>query len=115
VLEDWMLNGLDAEMPVDEWYYSDPGAKFNSSSMQGALSARIGSTLLFPIYSEVTGGGANARYFVVGWVGFHLTGFTARGNSGTITGHFTEVIWDGITTERADQTSFGVRAVNLVE
>lgn len=115
ILADWMLRGLDATMPVEEWYYSDPGARFNSTAMQGALDARIGSALLFPIYNEVRGGGTNLEYYVVGWVGFHLTGYEARGNHGTITGYFTEVVWNGISTQRADQTSFGVRAVNLVE
>jgi secretion/DNA translocation related TadE-like protein len=115
VLADWMLRGLDATMDVEQWYYSDSGARFNSSDMQGALDDRIGTELLFPIYSEIRGTGTNLEYYVVGWVGFHLTGYEARGNSGTITGHFTEVVWDGITTERAGQASFGVRAVNLVE
>ena len=37
-LADWMLNGYSGYMPLD-WYYSDPGAKFNSSAMQSALIA----------------------------------------------------------------------------
>ena len=35
-LADWMLHGLDAWMPLGN-YYSDPGAKFNDSGMQAAL------------------------------------------------------------------------------
>jgi len=77
-LADWMLRGFDGYMPL-QWYYSDPGAKFNSSQMQSALQARIGSELLFPVYRNVRGNGANFEYEVVGWVGFHLTDFDARG------------------------------------
>ena len=68
-------------MPLD-WYYSDPGAKFNSSSMQAALTARIGSVLLFPVYRGTRGQGSNFEYEIVGWVGFHMTGFDARGKLG---------------------------------
>ena len=54
------------------------------------------TTLLFPVYDILTGSGANAVYHVVGWVGFYLTGHTANGSSGSITGYFTPVVWDGI-------------------
>ena len=50
------------------WYYSDPGAKFNSSHVKNALDARIGDDLLFPVYRSVRGGGANFEYEVVAWV-----------------------------------------------
>ncbi len=113
-LADWMLNGFDGYMPL-KWYYSDPGAKFNSSQMQSALRAGIGSELLFPVYRNVRGEGANFEYEVVGWVGFHMTGFTARGSSGTLDGWFTRVIWDGIQNERATGDDFGVRSVSLIE
>ena len=33
VLADWMLNGYDGNMPLD-WYFSDPGAKFDSTQIQ---------------------------------------------------------------------------------
>jgi hypothetical protein len=113
-LADWMLHGFDGYMPL-AWYHSDPGAKFNSSQMQAALQARIGSELLFPVYRNVRGGGANFEYEVVGWVGFHLTGFTARGSHGTLDGWFTRVIWEGISNERATGDDFGARSVALIE
>ena len=113
-LGDWMRRGLDANMPLG-WYYSDPGAKFDSLHMQGAMDARIGSELLFPIYEEIRGSGANAEYKVIGWVGFHLTGYKARGNSGELFGWFTRTIWAGIQSERGDQPDFGVRAIQLVD
>ena len=43
-------------------------------------------TVLFPVYDKIVGTGSNAQYHVIGWVGFHLTAFDARGCSGSITG-----------------------------
>ena len=114
ILADWMLNGYDGYMPLN-WYFSDPGAKFNSSQIQAALTARIGTELLFPVYDDTRGGGANFEYKVVGWVGFHLTGFDARGNSGKLDGYFTRVVWEGIQGEGGTDDDFGVRTVALVE
>ncbi len=76
---------------------------------------RIGSDLLFPVYSDIRGGGANFEYEVIGWVGFHLTGYDARGNSGKLDGWFTHVVWEGIYSEAATDDDFGARSVSLVE
>ena len=113
-LADWMLNGYDGYMPLN-WYFSDPGAKFDSSHIQSALTTRIGTEMLFPVYDDTRGHGSNFEYEVVGWVGFHLTGFVARGNSGKLDGYFTHVIWEGIQGERATDDDFGARSVALVE
>ena len=113
-LEEWMMSGFDGWMPVDKDYYSDPGAKFNS--MQDALAARTGSELLFPIYDAVQGQGSNLTYHVIGWVGFHMTGYDARGSSGILYGWFTRVVWQGIQVERGStESDFGVRAIQLVQ
>lgn len=116
-LADWMENGLDAWMPLGD-YNSDPGAKFNSSQMQGALSASVGKELLFPVYDRVDGEGANLTYHVVGWVGFVLTSFVqgdARGDSGSLSGYFTRVIWQGLQGATGGSSSnFGAQAVQLV-
>ena len=61
-----------------------------------ARPLRIGTTLLFPVYDQIIGTGSNAQYHVIGWVGFHLLSYDARGSSGSITGYFTEVIWTGL-------------------
>jgi hypothetical protein len=114
-LADWIRNGLDAYMPLN-WYFSDPGAKFNSSHIKSALDDRLGSELLFPVYSDTRGGGANFEYLVVGWVGFRLEDYEAKGSSGKLYGQFTRVIWEGILSESGSSTDdFGARAVALVE
>jgi hypothetical protein len=114
-LADWMLRGFDGMMPLG-WYSSDPGAKFNSSQVQSALTERIGEEMLFPVYDETRGQGANFEYNVIGWVGFRLSSFDARGNSGTLTGTFTRVIWKGIQSTSGSQSpNFGARSVQLVD
>jgi hypothetical protein len=115
ILADWMLRGFDGFMPLG-WYYSDPGAKFNSSHMQNALQERIGDEVLFPVYDQFTGNGANARYHVIGWIGFVITSFEARGSSGKLYGYFTRVIWEGIqNSSSSSATDFGARSIELIE
>jgi hypothetical protein len=112
---DWVEKGLDAFMPLD-WYYSDPGIKPNSSNVTSALDNRIGDVLLFPIYRATRESGSNFEYQVVGWAGFHLTGYDIHGSKDSrLYGWFTEVIWDGIQSETGVDPDFGARAISLVE
>ena len=118
VIGDWIRTGLDAYMPRNEWYYSDPGIKPNSSHIKGALESRFGDhkEILIPIYSETKAQGAGFEYFVVGWVGWVVTGFDIRGvNEATIFGHFTRVIWEGIQGESGSDDGLGARSVQLIE
>jgi Flp pilus assembly protein TadG len=116
VIADWILHGYSGYLPIGS-YLSDPGAKWNASEVQSALASRRNTTLLFPVYDTLTGGGANATYHVVGWVGFYLTNFSARGSSGTITGYFTTVTWDGIESHATDGSipDLGARVVKLID
>jgi hypothetical protein len=110
----WILTGFDGYLPLGG-YLSDPGAAWNNSSIQAALAARFGSELLFPVYDTLTGTGSNAEYHVIGWVGYRLTAATSSGVSGSISGSFTRVIWDGIQNSTATTgVDFGVRTINLV-
>lgn len=116
ILSNWILKGYSGYLPIGA-YFSDPGAKWDSSQVQAALQQRIGTVLLFPVYDTITGTGSNATYHVIGWVGFHLDGFTARGSDGTITGYFTQVIWDGIQSQSGspNEPDFGARSVQLID
>jgi Flp pilus assembly protein TadG len=116
ILASWMLDGYDGYLDIGQ-YYSDPGAKWDSSEMQDALQRRIGSVLLFPVYDNIVGTGSNAQYHVIGWVGFHLLSYDARGSSGSITGYFTEVIWNGLQSNpgSGQPPNFGARSVQLVD
>jgi hypothetical protein len=111
-LAEWIRRGHSGFMPLD-WYYSDPGAKYNSGDIDNALDERVGTELLFPIYRQVREQGAGFEYQVVGWVGFLLTDAELRGSSGSVSGSFTRVIWEGI--QSTSGPAFGVTTIELVE
>jgi hypothetical protein len=73
--------------------------------------------MLFPVYDTLSGQGANAEYHIIGWAAFHILSFESHGNDGSITGYFTETIWEGLqaTTSGGGGPSFGARTVQLVE
>jgi hypothetical protein len=117
---DWIQHGFSAYLPLGD-YFSDPGAKWNDGPIQDALDLRKNTELLFPVYDTLTGSGSNAEYHVIGWVGFHLESDASGGSvsgggvSGSITGYFTQVIWDGIqSSSSVPGSDFGVRTIALV-
>jgi hypothetical protein len=110
----WIDQGFNKYLPLG-LYRSDPGAKFNSANVQGALSDRIGTVLLFPVFDTLTGNGQNAQYNIIGWVGFHLDGYDVHGNSATLTGYFTQYIAKGIqASPGSNEPDFGVRTIQLI-
>lgn len=117
-LGDWISDGLNGYMDRNKWYYSDPGMKPDSSHVKDALDSRIGvgKELLLPIYNNTRAQGSGFAYYVVGWVGFYVSGYDIRGaKNAIISGHFTEIIWDGIQSERGNDEDFGARSVELVQ
>jgi Flp pilus assembly protein TadG len=118
ILADWILHGYSGYLPIGS-YLSDTGAKWNDSLVQNALEQRMRTNpvLLFPVYDKLSGTGANAVYHVVGWVAFHITGHTANGSSGSITGWFETVTWDGIESRATDGSNpdLGARTVKLID
>jgi Putative Flp pilus-assembly TadE/G-like len=115
ILAAWIQTGYEGYMPLN-WYFSDSGAKFNSSQVQDALDAVIGKELLFPVYDDTQASGANFEYEVIGWVGFVITSYEIQGSKhNKLHGNFTRVIWEGINSESATAPDFGARAVTLIE
>ncbi len=116
ILADWILHGYGGMMPVETDYNSDSGAKFNASEVKAAMNTAIttGRELLFPVYSAIDGTGANLNYTVIGWAGFVVDKFDGNGNHGTITGHFTRFIAEGIQGS-GGTPAFGTWNVQLVE
>jgi Flp pilus assembly protein TadG len=116
----WISHGFDKYLPLG-MYASDPGAKFSSSNVQGALSGRIGTVLLFPVFRTLNGTGQNAQYDIIGWIGFYLTGYTVRGNNATLSGYFTEYIAQGILAQSSPGSGgvpssfFGVKSIQLID
>jgi Flp pilus assembly protein TadG len=113
-LADWIQNGFDGFLKLGD-YFSNTGAQFSSNNVQSALSGRIGTELLFPVYDMLSGQGSGAEYHIIGWVGFHLTSFDVQGNGGDLSGWFTKVIWSGIQSSTDKHLpDFGVYSVQLV-
>ena len=114
ILADWMLNGYDGYMPLD-WYFSDPGAKFDSSHIQSALDARIGTESSLPGLRRYAEAGLELRVRSRRLGRLPSDGLRRPGNSGKLDGYFTHVVWEGIQGERATDDDFGARSVALVE
>jgi Flp pilus assembly protein TadG len=115
-LAGWIEHGFDKYLDIGS-YASDPGVKFNSNGIQDAMTSRIGTEMLFPVYDTLTGQGSNAQYHIIGWVGFFVTGVDKQGNNGNVSGYFTRVIWTGIQASSAGGggPNLGARAVQLVD
>jgi len=112
-LASWILNGCDCSTSAPTYIYSDTGAKFNSSEVKNAMDQRIGSDMLFPVYDATQGNGANLQYHVIGFAGFHVNGYSFKGNSGTIDGWFVHVDWQGTGTTNTSNY-FGATTSQLV-
>jgi Flp pilus assembly protein TadG len=97
-LADWLLNGYPDYLPIGR-YESATGADFNNSQFTSALDQQIGHELMFPVYRLLKGPGGNAIYDIIGWVGFVITSYTTNGSDGTIYGHFTRYVTDGVPAD----------------
>jgi Flp pilus assembly protein TadG len=113
-LADWLLHGYADELPLGT-YYSAPSANFNNSQFQSSLDAVIGKEVLFPVYRLLTGPGSNAKYDIIGWVGFVITSYNTGGSSGTLTGYFTSYTASGVQATTGGNPYFGVHKVELVD
>lgn len=113
-LAEWMQYGFDQNMPLGK-YQSVPSAMFNSREFQDALSLRMDTEILIPIYDSIKRGGSTAEYNIIGWIGFVPTKMTGGGDNARVHGHFTKVVWQGIRVTSAGEPSFGVRGVSLIE
>lgn len=110
----WVLNGFDRYLPLGG-YDSVPSAEFNNVQMRDAMQNSIGQVLLFPVYNSISGSGSNAVFNIIGWVGFHVTGFDPSGSTGKVYGWFTRRITEGIqVSSGSTNPDYGARAVQLV-
>jgi hypothetical protein len=113
-LADWILNGYNAALSLGD-HSSNTGAKFNGTGIDQALDARIGTVLLFPVFDKITAQGTGAIYNIVAWVGFHLDSYKINGgNSGTLTGYFTTITWQGMPAiANSGEPNLGARIITL--
>lgn len=113
---EWILRGKDKYLGLG-LYNSNPGAKFSSTQIQDALSLRDGTVLLFPVFKTLEGEGENAKYDIIGWIGFHLESYEIHGHNATLTGYFTHFIAQGVQAGSGSgaPSTFGVKVVQLIE
>ena len=111
----WITRGFDKLLGLGK-YRSDPGAKFSSQEIRGALDGRLNTVLLFPVFRTLSGQGQQAQYEIIGWIGFYLQGYTTNGNNAVLKGYFTEFIAKGIqaSSGQGSPLAFGVRTVQLI-
>jgi Flp pilus assembly protein TadG len=112
-LAGWLTNGYADYLPLGT-YYSAPSANFNNSQFAAAMTSVLGKEVLFPVYRLLTGPGSNAKYDIIGWVGFVVTSFNPSGSSGSITGYFTSYTAQGVQVTSGGNPYFGVHKVELV-
>jgi hypothetical protein len=110
-----MASGYDHDMPVG-LYTAEPSSMFNGSAFQSALQTRVGETVLLPVYlPPILQGGSNAQFNIVAWAAFHIDSEQANGSSGTLTGHFTSYIAQGIQSTNWNPNNNGIRVIALVQ
>jgi len=113
-LANWIQNGFQDYLDLGD-YFSNTGAKWDSSAIADSLNARLGTVLMFPVYDTLTGTGVTALYHVIAWVGFRIDSFDGSGSSGSITGAFTSITWEGLpATQPNSEPNLGVRVVTLI-
>jgi hypothetical protein len=117
-IADWIRTGYLDAADVEQWYYSDPGIKPNSSHVKDALDFRLAGEpdLLFPVYNAVEAQGAGFKYYVIGFAVFHVTSWEIHGaKDSRINGYFMDMVWTGVPASSGGATNFGARAVELIE
>jgi Putative Flp pilus-assembly TadE/G-like len=110
----WIRRGFDGYLSRG-WYRGRPTAKGAAPELRTALSERVGSDLLIPIYRQSRPARDGVEYRVVGWAGFHLTGSDLRGTKTRLYGWFERVIWEGTPSENRSENDFGVRTIALID
>jgi Putative Flp pilus-assembly TadE/G-like len=118
-LGEWISEGFDQLLEVNQDYLVSTGNPFSSSNIKGALEEKVeeGDTLLFPVYDKLTGTGNNAKYHIVGFAAFVITSMDLTGNNETFYGHFVNVTWEAVQATKASEIppDFGVTNVSLID
>ena len=114
-LASWMADGMNKLMPLGI-YESVPSAKFNGSQFEAALEGVYGKEVLFPVYDPpIKLGGSNARFNIIGWVGFHVADADFHSSGGEVFGNFTRYIAKGVQATTSGGADFGVRTIQLIK
>ena len=115
ILADWLMNGYPNEMPLGQ-YNSATGANFGTSQFRAALDSVLNDEVLFPVYRLLNGPGVNARYDIIGWVGFYIRSYDIQGSTGTLTGEFSRYVAEGLPATGGTQPpDMGAHEIELTQ
>jgi hypothetical protein len=118
-LGNWISEGFDQLLEVDQDYLVSTGNPFSSNNIKGALDEKVkeGDILLFPVYNNLTGTGNNAKYHIVGFAAFVITSMDLAGNNEKFYGHFVSVTWEAVQAGTVGEAppNFGVKNVSLID
>lgn len=114
-LKNQIENGFDQYIAPGS-FSARTGNPFSAIASEIDERIKTGDELLFPIYRKITGSGTNAKYEIVGFASFVITGKDFTGNKEKLFGYFTgNVSWDAIEAESGNPTDYGVRTIILSE
>jgi hypothetical protein len=118
-LGNWISEGFDQYLEVNQDYLVSTGNPFSSANIKGALDEKVeeGDILLFPVYDKLKGTGNNAKYHIVGFAAFVITSMDLTGNNEKFFGHFVSVTWEAVQagTVSSAPPNFGVKNVSLID
>jgi hypothetical protein len=118
-LGNWISEGFDQYLEVNQDYLVSTGNPFSSTNIKGALDEKVkeGDILLFPVYDKLKGTGTNAKYHIVGFAAFVITSMDLTGNNEKFFGHFVSVTWEAVQAGKAGAAppNFGVKNVSLID
>jgi Flp pilus assembly protein TadG len=112
----WLLGGYDGMLGLGDYTGADTGI-YNSPQFRAALDVIKGREILVLVHTKAQGneGPAGAKYSIVGWAAFVVTGYSGSGRTGTVTGYFTSVNIGGIPSTDNRQPYYGVKTINLTD
>ena len=73
-------SSCEAQVTADQWASEDPGSSASTGCDPTVIRALLGSTILIPIFDNVTGLGANGQYHIYGFAAFQLTSYRLGGS-----------------------------------
>ncbi len=103
--------GNSGAWDVGDWIPAGPGIQ-NSAPVRNALDTWLNKTVTIPLYSTVTGNGANTKYQICSFAEFTLTGYNFSGSDKWVKGKFIQSLKhsrSGTATH-----DFGLRDVQIV-
>ena len=82
-LADWLTERLPRPRSPGRQLRLGAGSDLQQLEFTSALDQQIGHELLFPVYRLLKGPGSNAKYDIIGWVGFVIDSYDASGSTGS--------------------------------